>query len=151
MCKISFIRLLQLLPPSAPYMERLTSGEQFPAGSLLLHSLVWGPRCGHKNFTRWLKDCFVKQGLNSNNLEKMIKAASDSVNNLKHDVTNAKNCIIALTPDVKKGMKMTYIFVETRYTSISLYFRVVDKTEFATALALIFIRLCTGKGTIIVN
>lgn len=86
-------------------MERLTTGEHFPAGSLLLHSLIWGSRCSHKNFTRWLKDCFIKQGLSSNNLEKMLKAASDAVNNLKYDVTNAKNCLISLTPDVKKGLQ----------------------------------------------
>jgi len=42
-------------------MERLANGEALSPGPLLMHSLVWGPRAGHKNFNRWLKDCLVKQ------------------------------------------------------------------------------------------
>lgn len=86
-------------------MERLTTGENFPAGSLLLHSLIWGPRCSSKNFSRWLKDCFIKQGLEGS-MDKLIKAASEAVSTLKYDVMNAKNCLIALTPDVKKGISI---------------------------------------------
>jgi E3 ubiquitin-protein ligase UBR4 len=97
-------RLLQLLPPSVSYMERLASIENLPPGPLMLHSLVWGPRTAHKNFNRWLKDCLVKQGLYTQNTDKLLKAASDSVNDLKYDVNNAKNCIIALTPELKKGV-----------------------------------------------
>ncbi|XP_008200345.2 E3 ubiquitin-protein ligase UBR4 isoform X1 [Tribolium castaneum] len=97
-------RLLQLLPPSVSYMERLASVENLAPGPLMLHSLIWGPRSAHKNFNRWLKDCLVKQGLYTQNTDKLLKAVSDSVNNLKYDVNNAKNCIIALTPDVKKGV-----------------------------------------------
>lgn len=54
-------RLLHLLPPSIPYMERLAIGEILTPGPVLLHSLIWGPRTPHKNFNRWLKDCLVKQ------------------------------------------------------------------------------------------
>lgn len=105
-----FCRLLQLLPPSTPYMERLTTGENFPAGSLLLHSLIWGPRCSHKNFNRWLKDCLIKQGVyTQNQIDKLIKSVSDVVGTLKYDVMNAKNCLIALTPDVKKGFTIPLI------------------------------------------
>ncbi|KAG5896473.1 hypothetical protein JTB14_005854 [Gonioctena quinquepunctata] len=97
-------RLLQLLPPSTSYMERLTNGESLVAGPLLLHSLIWGPRTAHKNFSRWLKDCLVKQGMYTQHTDKLLKAVSESVNNIKYDTANAKNCIIALTPDVKKGL-----------------------------------------------
>lgn len=98
------LRLLQLLPPSSPYMERLASSENLAAGPLLLHSLIWGARAGHKNFNRWLKDALVKQGMYTQHAEKLLKAVSDSVNNLKYDVTTTKNCIVALTPDIKKGL-----------------------------------------------
>ncbi|CAH1119052.1 unnamed protein product [Phaedon cochleariae] len=97
-------RLLQLLPPSASYMERLTTGESLAIGPLLLHSLIWGPRASQKNFSRWLKDCLVKQGMYTQHTDKLLKAVSETVNNMKYDISNAKNCIIALTPDVKKGL-----------------------------------------------
>lgn len=85
-------------------MERLSTGEHYPASSLLLHSLIWGPRCSHKNFNRWLKDCLVKQGVPTQNTDKLIKSVSDVVGTLKYDIMNAKNCLIALTPDIKKGL-----------------------------------------------
>lgn len=83
-------------------MERLATGNVFiTAEPRLLHVLIWGPRTAHKNFNRWLRDCLVKQG--TQNSDKLLKAVSDSVNNIKYDMANAKNCIVALTPDVKKG------------------------------------------------
>ncbi|XP_060527250.1 E3 ubiquitin-protein ligase UBR4 [Cylas formicarius] len=97
-------RLLQLLPPSIPYMERLATGELLAPGPLLVHSLIWGPRASGKNFTRWLKDCLVKQGMYTQNTDKLLKAVSDTVNNVEYDAVNAKNCIVALTPDVGKGL-----------------------------------------------
>lgn len=96
-------RLLLMLPPSTPYMDRLSSGENIPAGLLLLHSLVWGPRATHKTFSRWLKDCLVKQGMYTQYTEKLLKSVADSVDTLKYDISVAKNCVIALTPDVKVG------------------------------------------------
>lgn len=95
-------RLLQLLPPSVVYLERLTSNELLPPGPLMLHSLIWGPRTAHKNFNRWLKDCLGKQGLYIQNAEKLIKTVSDSINSLKCDVNNTMNCIVTLTPEVKQ-------------------------------------------------
>ncbi|CAH1990557.1 unnamed protein product [Acanthoscelides obtectus] len=97
-------RLLQLLPPSAPYMDRLAAGECPAPGPLLLHTLIWGPRTAHKNFIRWFKDCLVKQGVYTQHADKLLKAAADAVSDPKYDTTNAKNCIVALTPDVKKGI-----------------------------------------------
>lgn len=96
-------RCLLLLPPSTPYMDRLSSGETIAPGPTLLHSLVWGPRASHKTFSRWLKDCLVKQGMYTQYTEKLLKAVSDSVNTLKYDAATAKNCIISLTPDVKSS------------------------------------------------
>lgn len=84
-------------------MERLAAAENITAGLLLLHSLIWGARCGHKNFNRWLKDALVKQGMFTQHTEILMKAVSDAVNTLKYDISNAKTCIIALTPDIKKG------------------------------------------------
>lgn len=85
-------------------MERLASGEHISAGPLLLYSLIWGPRTSQKHYSRWLKDCLVKQGMYTQNTDKLLKAVSDTVNNLKYDLINAKNCILALTPEViRKG------------------------------------------------
>lgn len=103
-CTFYNFRLLQLLPPSTSYMDRLSLGEPFAAGPLLLYSLIWGARASHKNFSRWLKDSLVKQGLYTQHTDKLLKSVSDAVNNLKYDTITAKNCVIALTPDVKKGM-----------------------------------------------
>jgi E3 ubiquitin-protein ligase UBR4 len=50
-----------MLPPSTPYMDKLALGEEIPAGPLLLHSLIWGPRAAYKTFTGWMKvnfNCF---------------------------------------------------------------------------------------------
>lgn len=85
-------------------MDRLALGDSLPAGPLLLHSLIWGPRASHKNFNRWLKDCLVKQGLYNQHTDKLLKSVGDAVNSLRYDTTTAKNCVIALTPDVKKGV-----------------------------------------------
>lgn len=95
--------LLQLLPPSTPYIERLSSGAHLSAGPLLLYSLVWGSRTNHKTFVRWLKDCLIKQGMYTQHTDKLLKTTWDAISNLKYDVITAKNCIIALTPDIKKG------------------------------------------------
>jgi len=50
-----------MLPPSTPYMNKLALGEEIPAGPMVLHSLIWGPRAAFKTFTSWmkvrLKDC----------------------------------------------------------------------------------------------
>lgn len=44
-------RLLLILPPSTPYMDDLAKGQELPPNSLLLHSLIWGPRTRYKIFT----------------------------------------------------------------------------------------------------
>lgn len=49
------LRLLLMLPPSTPYMDKLALGEEIAAGPLLLHSLIWGPRAAYKTFTGWMK------------------------------------------------------------------------------------------------
>lgn len=56
-------------------MERLANGEALSPGPLLMHSLVWGPRAGHKNFNRWLKDCLVKQvsGIVTTSILKLVQ------------------------------------------------------------------------------
>ncbi|KAF7280363.1 hypothetical protein GWI33_006135 [Rhynchophorus ferrugineus] len=97
-------KLLLLLPPSIPYLERLATGEVLPPGSLMLHSLIWGARAGHKTFNRWLKDCLVKQGMFTQNTDKLLKSVTDAVHNLEYVANITKSCIISLTPDVGRGM-----------------------------------------------
>jgi hypothetical protein len=48
-------RLLLLLPPSTPYMDRLSQPQDITYPPMLLHSLVWGPRSACKTFTGWMK------------------------------------------------------------------------------------------------
>jgi len=91
--------LLLMLPPSTPYMNKLALGEEIPAGPMLLHSLIWGPRAAYKTFTGWMKDCLVKQGMYTQYAENLLKTVSSTVNSLKYDVTLAKNCIISLKPE----------------------------------------------------
>jgi len=50
--------LLLLLPPSTPYMDRLSESQDITYPPLLLHTLVWGPRSACKTFTGWMKVCF---------------------------------------------------------------------------------------------
>ncbi|XP_054271979.1 E3 ubiquitin-protein ligase UBR4-like isoform X4 [Macrosteles quadrilineatus] len=91
-------RLLLQLPPSTPYFDKLALGQAMPASPLLLHSLVWGPRAGHKFFTSWMKDNLVKQGMYTQYAENLLKSVADTVNNPRYDVTLAKNCIMSLMP-----------------------------------------------------
>lgn len=105
-------------------MERLASGEALVANPLLLHTLVWGARSNHKTFSRWLKDCLVKQGVYSQHTEKLLKGAHDAVTNLKFDVTTAKNCIITLIPDIKKGTNMQ---TKKRGKKITSFFFLQDR------------------------
>ncbi|XP_044730066.1 E3 ubiquitin-protein ligase UBR4 isoform X3 [Chrysoperla carnea] len=91
-------RLLQVLPPSTTYMEKLALGKPLPVGPLLLHSLIWGPRAAHKTFSRWLKDALVKQSIYTQCAEKLLNTVTDVVNTLQYDITMTKNTIIALKP-----------------------------------------------------
>ncbi|ENN72391.1 hypothetical protein YQE_11026, partial [Dendroctonus ponderosae] len=97
-------RLLHLLPPSIPYMERLAICEVLTPGPVLLHSLIWGPRTPHKNFNRWLKDCLVKQGMYTQSTDKLLKSVSDAVNNMEYDCALAKRCMISLMPESTKSV-----------------------------------------------
>ncbi|KAK2587956.1 hypothetical protein KPH14_004040 [Odynerus spinipes] len=99
-------RLLLMLPPSTPYMDKLALGEEIPAGPMLLHSLIWGPRTAYKTFTGWMKDCLVKQGIYTQYAENLLKTVSSTVNSLKYDITLAKNCITSLKPDISADAKI---------------------------------------------
>ncbi|CAG2058266.1 unnamed protein product, partial [Timema podura] len=97
-------RLLLLLPPSTPYMDKLALGEEMSSPATLLHSLVWGPRAASKTFNGWMKDCLVKQGMYTQYAETLLKNVSKKVvNNLQYDVNIAKNFINAFCPQVQKS------------------------------------------------
>ncbi|XP_069695727.1 E3 ubiquitin-protein ligase UBR4 isoform X2 [Periplaneta americana] len=96
-------RLLLLLPPSTPYMDKLSENQEITCRSMLLHSLVWGPRSAYKTFTGWMKDCLVKQGMYTQYAETLLKNVAKTVNNLKYDIGIAKNCITAFHPQVQKS------------------------------------------------
>ncbi|PNF27451.1 hypothetical protein B7P43_G12950, partial [Cryptotermes secundus] len=96
-------RLLLLLPPSTPYMDRLSEPQDITYPPLLLHSLVWGPRSAYKTFTGWMKDCLVKQGMYTQYAETLLKNVAKAVNSLKYDVEVAKMCITTFHPQLQKS------------------------------------------------
>ncbi|KAK6636982.1 hypothetical protein RUM43_010649 [Polyplax serrata] len=96
-------RLLLILPPSTPYMDELVKDQELPPNSLMLHSLVWGPRSGYKTFTGWMRDCLVRQGMYTHNAEKLLMNVAKVVNSLEYDIKLAKNCIKALKPKVQSS------------------------------------------------
>ncbi|KAL1517166.1 hypothetical protein ABEB36_000965 [Hypothenemus hampei] len=97
-------KLLQQLPLSIAYMERLALGEILTPGAFLLHSLIWGPRTGHKNFNRWLKDCLVKQGMYTQNTDKLLKSVAETVNNIEYESATTKKCLTTLIPATFKNV-----------------------------------------------
>ncbi|PSN46385.1 Protein purity of essence [Blattella germanica] len=96
-------RLLLLLPPSTPYMDKLAESQEITSQPMLLHSLIWGPRSAYKTFSGWMKDCLVKQGMYTQYAETLLKNVAKSVNNLKYDIGVAKKCITAFHPQVQKS------------------------------------------------
>ncbi|XP_031787712.1 protein purity of essence isoform X2 [Nasonia vitripennis] len=122
-------RLLLMLPPSTPYMDKLALGEEIPAGPLLLHSLIWGPRAAYKTFTGWMKDCLVKQGMYTQYAENLLKTVSSTVNSLKYDVALAKNCIKSLKPEVSATEKIVPKASLPKLSSLCILSAVVGKLQ----------------------
>ncbi|XP_018357497.1 PREDICTED: E3 ubiquitin-protein ligase UBR4 isoform X2 [Trachymyrmex cornetzi] len=121
--------LLLMLPPSTPYMNKLALGEEIPAGPMLLHSLIWGPRAAYKTFTGWMKDCLVKQGMYTQYAENLLKTVSSTVNSLKYDVTLAKNCIISLKPEYNATDKIMSKASLPKLGSLCILAAVVGKLQ----------------------
>ncbi|XP_012287187.1 E3 ubiquitin-protein ligase UBR4 isoform X2 [Orussus abietinus] len=122
-------RLLLMLPPSTPYMDKLALGEEIPAGPMLLHSLVWGPRAAYKTFTGWMKDCLVKQGMYTHYAENLLKTVSSTVNSLKYDVTLAKNCINSLKHKIDPGDKIMPKETLPKLSSLCILAAVIGKLQ----------------------
>ena len=122
-------RLLLMLPPSTPYMDKLALGEEIPAGPMLLHSLVWGPRAAYKTFNGWMKDCLVKQGMYTQYAENLLKTVSSTVNSLKYDVTLAKNCIKTLKPELTASDKIMPKSTLPKLSSLCILAAVIGKLQ----------------------
>ncbi|XP_015606097.1 protein purity of essence isoform X2 [Cephus cinctus] len=122
-------RLLLMLPPSTPYMDKLALGEEIPAGPMLLHSLIWGPRAAYKTFTGWMKDCLVKQGMYTQYAENLLKTVSSTVNSLKYDVTLAKNCINFLKPEINIEDKIMPKSALPKLSSLTILAAVIGKLQ----------------------
>ncbi|XP_076674868.1 E3 ubiquitin-protein ligase-like protein poe isoform X2 [Andrena cerasifolii] len=122
-------RLLLMLPPSTPYMDKLALGEEIPAGPMLLHSLIWGPRAAYKTFTSWIKDCLVRQGMYIQYAENLLKTVSSTVNSVKYDVTVAKNCITALKPETSFNNKIMPKSALPRLSSLCILASVIGKLQ----------------------
>ncbi|XP_011335506.2 E3 ubiquitin-protein ligase UBR4 isoform X2 [Ooceraea biroi] len=121
--------LLLMLPPSTPYMNKLALGEEIPAGPMVLHSLIWGPRAAFKTFTSWMKDCLVKQGMYTQYAENLLKTVSSTVNALKYDITLAKNCIISLKPEYNVNDKIMPKSSLPKLCSLCILAAVVGKLQ----------------------
>ncbi|XP_046612558.1 E3 ubiquitin-protein ligase UBR4 isoform X2 [Neodiprion virginianus] len=122
-------RLLLMLPPSTPYMDKLALGEEIPASPMLLHSLVWGPRAAYKTFTGWMKDCLVKQGMYTQYAENLLKTVSSTVNSLKYDVTLAKSCINTLKPEINPTDKIMSRASLPKLSSLCILAAVIGKLQ----------------------
>lgn len=122
-------RLLLMLPPSTPYMDKLALGEEIPAGPMLLHSLIWGPRAAYKTFNGWMKDCLVKQGMYTQYAENLLKTVSSTVNTLKYDVTLAKNCIKTLKPEINPTDKIMPKSTLPKLSSLCILAAVIGKLQ----------------------
>lgn len=122
-------RLLLMLPPSTPYMDKLALGEEIPAGPMLLYSLVWGPRAAYKTFNGWMKDCLVKQGMYTQYAENLLKTVSSTVNSMKYDVTLAKNCIKTLKPEVNPSDSIMPKSSLPKLSSLTILAAVIGKLQ----------------------
>ncbi|KAK0172054.1 hypothetical protein PV328_005423 [Microctonus aethiopoides] len=122
-------RLLLMLPPSTPYMDKLALGEEIPAGPMLLYSLIWGPRAAYKTFAGWMKDCLVKQGTYTQYAENLLKTVSSTVNSLKYDVTLAKNCIKTLKPELNYSDKIMPKSTLPKLSSLTILAAVIGKLQ----------------------
>ena len=93
-CFLAIWKLIQTLPPPAPFLSSLlaiaTKGQQEEDGKsdscaphksdLALHTLVLAPRAGQKNFSSWMRDCLVKQGLSLTQAEALVQRIATEVN-----------------------------------------------------------------------
>ncbi|XP_066587252.1 E3 ubiquitin-protein ligase UBR4 [Prorops nasuta] len=122
-------RLLLILPPSTPYLDKLALGEEIPASPMLLHSLIWGPRAAYKTFTGWMKDCMVKQGMYTQYAENLLKTISSTVNTLKYDITVGKNCIKCLTPEISPTDKIMSRSALPKLSSLCILSAVIGKLQ----------------------
>nr|XP_012152236.1 PREDICTED: protein purity of essence isoform X3 [Megachile rotundata] len=122
-------RLLLMLPPSTPYMDKLALGEEIPAGPMLLYSLVWGPRAAYKTFTSWMKDYLVRQGMYTQYAENLLKTVSSTVNTLKYDITVAKNCITALKPETNFNDQIMPKSALPKLSSLCILAAVIGKLQ----------------------
>merc|ERR1719481_624600 len=87
-------------------MELEGESSDFPSGpgyGLSCHCLVLGPRASHKNFSTWMKDCLVKQGMVPQEAEALVKSLAQQVNCLPFTVKVAKSFLTGL--EIKLGRK----------------------------------------------
>ncbi|XP_046403829.1 E3 ubiquitin-protein ligase UBR4 isoform X2 [Ischnura elegans] len=90
-------RLLMLLPPPAVYFSsnvflQLTNSK-LTDPSLILYSLVWGPRTWLKGFPYWITNCLIKQGLIPDLAEHLVKQVSKSLSSLTYVSDLVKHCM----------------------------------------------------------
>nr|XP_037270039.1 E3 ubiquitin-protein ligase UBR4-like [Rhipicephalus microplus] len=79
-------RLLLSLPPSIQLSEALATGNAMLDLPHILHAIVWVSRFGHKNFTVWIKDSLVKQGMTPQRAEATVHQVTTNANQLLFDV-----------------------------------------------------------------
>ena len=95
-------RLLQSLPPPAPFLARLETlagikePDQTLSYGIILHALIIGPRTSSKNFSTWIKDSLVKQGLLLGNAESLLKSVSVEVNSISFQVSLLQSFLLEM-------------------------------------------------------
>lgn len=92
-------RMLLQLPTCVSHLERIVStrSESVEPSPFMLYSSIWGPRCGNKAFTGWLKDALGKQTVNQPR-DILLRSVADITTRIKYDFTLLKNVINELIP-----------------------------------------------------
>ena len=95
-CFLALWRLLQALPPPAPLLRSLlalaTRAREEedrappPDYGLTLHTLVLAPKAAHRNFGAWVRDCLVKQGLETGEAEALVQGVATRVASSRSEV-----------------------------------------------------------------
>ncbi|XP_071445233.1 E3 ubiquitin-protein ligase UBR4 isoform X2 [Hetaerina americana] len=90
-------RLLTLLPPHATYFSRSmflnSTSWKFSDLSLILYSLVWGPRTWLKGFPYWITNCLTKQMQAPDDAEVIFKQVSEVLASLTYVSDLVKHCM----------------------------------------------------------
>ncbi|XP_047102506.1 protein purity of essence [Schistocerca piceifrons] len=99
-------RIVQMLPPSIQFMERLTRAQDKCCASHGLHHTLWAPRLSARNFNTWILEYLLKQTANGQILEDVIQNVNVNMTTTKLDISLVKEFIARFTPKVTNAKQL---------------------------------------------